>query len=151
MSVSGIFQIFVQQDKYNSWLLPDCRASMYQCLFLVYFRYLSNKVKTTAGYRLIVKPACTNVCFWYISDILKTTAGYRLIVVQQVSGKLVQQDKYNSWLPPDCRASMYQCLFLVYFRYLSNKVKTTAGYRLIVKPACTNVCFWYISDICPTR
>ena len=132
MSVSGIFQIFVQQGKDNSWLPPDCKTSMYQCLFLVYFRYLANKVKTTAGYHLIVK-----------QHVPMSVSGIFQI--------FVQQGKYNSWLPPDCRASMYQCLFLVYFRYLSNKVKTTAGYRLIVKPACINVCFWYISDICPTR
>ena len=44
---------------------------MYQCLFLVYFRYLANKVKTTTGYRLILEPACTNVCFWYIPPSLR--------------------------------------------------------------------------------
>ena len=28
-------------------------------------------MKTTAGYRLIVEPACTNVCFWYIPPSLR--------------------------------------------------------------------------------
>lgn len=39
-------------------------------LFMV-SRYLADKIKTTAGYRLILEPACTNVCFWYIPPSLR--------------------------------------------------------------------------------
>ena len=34
-------------------------------------RYLASKLKETPGFRLILEPECTNVCFWYIPPSLR--------------------------------------------------------------------------------